>query len=344
MALHPLSRLRTRRTQGPTTSQFVLLATLAVALSSPAFAQDGVELGFPVSKFAPWKTQHDVLAIGGHNVAVLSVAVLSTEQLQVRLDWHFNDVRISDAAVLPAVPGLVADEGLLLVSGTMNGNEGYLGLFRIADRSAVWENKALPAPITVICTSGSKCIAGNDAGLVTQYDLRTGQAGWSNQLHSKLVTAMVRISDTQLASADWVGKIVLLDAATGREITNFQQHRDRITALIADPASSPTKLYSSSLDGTVRLWYPAQRRLVRFALLNKAVVAIASMGNNRILATTSDARIHVVDLNAAKVLHEEQSLHEYIQAMWPISDQAAIASDGRLRIFRVGVPTTKPLD
>ena len=316
-----------------------MLVVFAIILHGTSSAQDRIQLGFPVSKFAPWKTPDAVLAIGGHNVAVIGA-----EDLKVSLNWQFEDVRISDAAVVSDFEGRASEGGFLLASGTMNGNEGYLGLFRVSDRTAIWENKALSAPITVLCTAGAKCIAGNDAGIVTEYDLQDGRAGWSHQLHSKLVTAIVKISHTQMASADWVGKLVLFEAVTGREITNFQQHRDRITGMIADRSSSPIKLYSGSRDGTVRLWYPTQRRLVRFAQLDKAVVAIAPLGENRILASTTDSQLHVVDLNSAKVIAQASIGQEYVQTLWPVSERSFIGSDGRLSIFLGSVPATRAQD
>lgn len=206
--------------------------------------------------------------------------------------------------------------------------------------------------------SGENILLGDESGRLHLLSLETRKMVWTSAPHTKLVTATCLLSPTLAASADWAGNIELFDPTTGHSLDSFKQHRDAVTQLLplsnpaqSNPAqSNPTqpnltpakqaanpvsRLVSCSRDGTVRLWYPEQRRMVRFIQLQRPVVAIASLAENQpesqnqLLIATDDAQVHRVDLSQAKLLSSTPSGLDSVTAIVPTNQNAWLLLDGR---------------
>lgn len=279
--------------------------------------------------FASTQSPAHLLVAGGHDVARLNLKSLE-------LDQHLSlqDVRVARCATLP--------DGRWLIAGAQDLEYGFLALYEPSSGRADWTHAELPAPVTSLAVAGEVCVVGDDQGSVSAFACTTGEPVWSAPLHSKLVTDLVALEEPLCASADWIGKIVLFDCRSGSEVANFQQHRDRVTSLAAALSSQPSRLLSTSRDATVRLWYPTQRRLVRFAQLPEPATALAKLSDREVVVATRDGQLHVVDMNAAKVQTKLPSQLDYVQALHPVGGQRVLASDGlrHLTVIDLGAERT----
>lgn len=274
-----------------------------------------LDVGFPVIAI---EANNDVLYLcGGHNVA--SYAPSSGKMKQI---LHLSDVRISAVR-------LYSDH--VLVAGTYDFDKGYFAAHRILDGTQKWSVDDLPDAVTSLDTAGEVAAIGDEAGTIRIVSLPDGSVKQEINSHSKVVTAVSMFDESLCASADWVGKIVLCSPQNGAIEFDFQQHRDHVVALVASTDSTTPRLYSASRDGTVRLWYPAQHRLVRFVQLQQPVTCLVDLGEGILLAATRNAEIHRIDMNKAKVVASYDSGMHYVSCM-SNTEGSLVVSDGRKTI------------
>ncbi|RMF39857.1 MAG: hypothetical protein D6753_12830, partial [Planctomycetota bacterium] len=216
----------------------------------------------------------------------------------------------------------------LVVVGAVGDQSGFVGCHRIADGEAQWQVRGLEAVPVCVAADGRWIYAGDDAGRVTVYRATDGQQVWSRQVHTKLVTALVVLPGGVIASADWGGKIVLSRQRDGAELHSFQQHRDRVSDLGAWAQQNPLRLFSSGWDGTVRLWYPEQFRLVRFVQLNEPAVGMEVIDGRHIVAANPQGDLLWIDMDSAQVTRAEPSGLSYVHAMLVVPSDRLLVSDG----------------
>lgn len=239
---------------------------------------------------------------------------------------------------------------MLLIAGTQDHELGWLGRYDFSVGAFAWRHSDLNRPITSLAMFGERVIVGNDAGELAAFEATSGQVLWEQAPHAKLVTAVVRMTDTLGASGDWTGKIVLWDPATGNSLGDFQQHRDRIVSLtLLNPAASPgittqgqssevvdtPWMVSASRDGTVRLWYPKQRRLVRFVQLDQPLTALAALSATQVVVATNDARLHHIDLEQAKVLATYDCQIDFVTQLVALEPTRVLALQGTGAVERI---------
>ncbi len=233
----------------------------------------------------------------------------------------------------------------LVIAGTYESAAGMLGSYDVSTRSFAWRHNDLPHPITSMTATDNLVIVGDDAGEVRAFGAANGAPQWVRNSHAKMVTSVVNISDVMGASGDWTGKIELWNPKDGAPISSFQQHRDRIVGLVKmigedSTTSTIASMASASRDGTVRLWYPAQRRLVRFVQLEKPITAITGLSSSRVVVATNDAVLHLIDLTHAKVVSSTQCTIDFVTHIFQVDDSLlmALQGNGEVELVRVVQP------
>ncbi len=308
----------------------------AVALAQSAQSSAPWTVGFPAVRWlAPPAVDQSSSAggwlIGGHSLQHFDIADWQAAQ---PTDWP--DQVLHD--------GLWVDAQRLLVAGACDIEQGCLATCDAATGDLIWRRDDLPHPLTCVAATENLAIAGDDRGRISAFEMASGQPVWSREMHTKLVTAMVAIDSQICVSSDWGGKIVVFEAASGQELTNFQQHRDRVTDLAvwtdddANP-NTPPRLFSGSRDGTVRLWYPQQRRLVRFVQLDAPVTALLPLSRDRVWVATNDARLHLLDMERARVLASMASGLNYVVELARRDATSLLALNGTGQLVRLPLPS-----
>ena len=272
----------------------------------PSLAQS-VEFDFPATRLISVMQDGDSVSaslVGGHTFARVRMTSSSSStdeddatevKCEIQRLWYGESERIAGGAEI--------NRQQYAIFGSWEHESGWVGLFNIDAHQFTWKSE-FSEPITAGCLLDGQLVIGDEAGGVRQLQLNSGEAGWYAELHSSQVTAICRVAADIIASADWSGGIKLVDSSTGRELQHFSQHRDRITGLLVLPGtkdSAQPQMVSASRDGTVRLWYPRQRRMVRFAQLEQPVVQLVAIDDQqRVLVATEDGQLHVVDLGIAR--------------------------------------------
>lgn len=271
-------------------------STTAVSTSETATGQEPTWIDSPIFGFESSDSSGDVYAYGGHSIRSVDVSNFETTLL-----GNFPDSTIACCVNLL--------DGTLLIAGTLDLEYGFVGRWKIENQSWVWRQDKFENPITAAGCNQRHCVVGDDLGVITRLQLLDGKLDWTKSIHSKAVTSIVLVGEENIASGDWSGKIVLSASSDGGEIRQFRQHQDAITSILelrsvggARETSSVRKLVTASRDGTVRLWYPEQGRLVRFIQLSSPAVAMAVLADELVIVATSDGRLHQCDLGSAKVL------------------------------------------
>lgn len=301
----------------------------------------------PLGQQVHWKTAEVGAAVrelqfchsGLLAVSDQAVLKLDSDNARVLGKLALADVKISDFCVFDDAMflcgayrveyGFVArislsslDEAIARVS-----RQGRLDLEDIAD----WSKVDYPGPLTRVVSAGDTVCVGNEDGSVFALNSREGESRWAVSHHAKMVTALTVLrmpDDTMLlASGDWAGKIIVSDIKTGEAAETFGQHRDTITALRASSGAAG-HLHSASRDGTLRLWYVHQSRLVRFVRQSQPVVALDSFSNGLVVGATRRSELLLVDTGSAEILSTVRCPLDYIHAVAASQNCIAI-SNGR---------------
>jgi hypothetical protein len=290
-------------------------------------AQDMHALDFPATgSMLDASNPNQLLFFGGHSLAFFDVS-----ERRVVQKHQLDDRTITSACWTM--------DGRLILSGTRDGDGGWVGCFANRDYQTMQWQAELKHRVTCLASSNQRVLVGNDVGEITAIDAQTGRVEWLQQLHSKLVTCLAVSSPERCASSDWTGKIVVFDLRDGIEQTNFQQHRAQVSGLLVRTTINPLRLYSASRDGTVRLWYPAQGRLVRFVQLEEPISAICCMYDNLVVAATRDSKLHTLDMDRAKVVAEQPSGLEYVTGLSCLNATRLVAVDGKSHVRIIELPT-----
>lgn len=274
-----------------------------------------IALGFPACVAVP-KDAASCWLVGGHTLAQLD---LKTHRIVDRYDWPQRNFSSS-----------AGNYGDLVLGGTSDIEMGCLGVWDSSKQSRFrWIHDDLPFPITCVATVGDRVIAGNDQGEVAAFELESGKEIWKQQMHSKMVTSAVAVPGVLCVTADWIGKLVVFDSLDGQPQSDFQQHRDRVSNLVSGLAEPTPQVISGSRDGTVRLWYPTQGRLVRFVQMGEPITALENSGGGSVIAATRDAKLSRIDMQTAQVVSSQASNLEYVSYLLAVDGQTVLALDGK---------------
>ena len=293
---------------------------------------------------------NDFLLAGGH-----AIRKWSPGASQAKAILSAPEIRISAARLATGPAGDASDSGVserLFVAGAIDGEDGYLACHQLPQPSPLWSHADMEFAISAMLIVGQRVVVGDDRGNIHAFDSRTGTPLWKNPHHARMVTAVTDMDTETVVTGDWSGKIVVCDAKTGKEVTDFQQHRDRIVALesFSPDSGGPTRLFSASRDGTVRLWYPEQKRLVRFIQLERPVTAMTLVDANHVLAALEpdltlpspapSSSVVLIDMSRAREVSRIEAPLATIRALCKAGENQAIASDGIRQTLLLTIPSS----
>mmetsp|Transcript_23554 Transcript_23554/g.65323 ORF Transcript_23554/g.65323 Transcript_23554/m.65323 type:complete len:792 (+) Transcript_23554:137-2512(+) len=98
-------------------------------------------------------------------------------------------------------------------------------------------------------------------------------------------------------------------SVTGDKTGYIGSHRDRATAVVRDPRH-PTQVYTSSLDGTVKLWDTSDGELVSTIRVGEPVYSLACPKGSKVLYLTchrqeaKSGKVRRIDLSSGKVTQD----------------------------------------
>lgn len=209
---------------------------------------------------------------------------------------HAEDLR--EVGVLPFPYGPVevltfaADGTSLLAAGGTPGRQGGAVLYDVrtgAERGRFGEQRdaVLAAGVS---THGELVAVGGTRRRVEVFRVADGRALWQGD-HDEWVTAMALSPDGKLlASGDRAGKLIVREAANGREVHVLTGHEGGVSALAFRPDSG--LLTSAGADRTVRAHAMKDgREAWKQTVHGDAVLCLAWRSEDRLLSGGADGRV-----------------------------------------------------
>jgi WD40 repeat protein len=144
-------------------------------------------------------------------------------------------------------------------------------------------------------------------------DAATGKRIHKLEGHSRGVLAVCYLPDGKaLVSAGADNSLRVWDAAGGRPLRTLDNHTAMVNDLAVRPGEkedAPPLVVSVSDDRTVRLWKPTIGRMVRFARLTSAPLAVAwSRDGKTLAAACADGRLRVLDGETLESIAEQPAI------------------------------------
>jgi WD40 repeat protein len=148
---------------------------------------------------------------------------------------------------------------------------------------------------------------------VAVLDAVTGERVQKLAGHSRGVLAVCYLPDGKhLVSAGADHSLRVWDAASGRALRALDNHTAAVNDLAVRPAEkddAPLLVASASDDRTVRLWQPTVGRMVRFARLASAPLAIAWSPDGKTLAAAcADGHVRALDGETLAIIADQAAI------------------------------------
>jgi len=97
------------------------------------------------------------------------------------------------------------------------------------------------------------------------------------------------------------GSVNMIDVATGKFMSKFEGHQDRVTAVLFSPNGK--NLISGSFDGTVRLWNTQTSQVLSVIRHDEPVIGIATTPDGaKLLTRTIDDTLRTWNLASGKLI------------------------------------------
>jgi WD40 repeat protein len=142
--------------------------------------------------------------------------------------------------------------------------------------------------------------------------------------HSQSVMTVAFLPDGHFISASRDSTIRVWQPPTNELIRTLDNHTNEIHDIAVRPGSTepPYVIASSSVDRTVRFWWPVRGRLMRFAKLPSPALDIEwTPDGTSLIAACADGHVRVIDPDSVQITHDIE-----VGAGWLYT--LAVASDG----------------
>jgi len=164
--------------------------------------------------------------------------------------------------------------------------------------------------------------------------------------HSRGVRSVAFLGDADdLVSAGIDNSLRLWDLETGKLRRTLDNHKAAVVDLAVRPAHDGLPMIASAgEDQTIRFWQPTIGRMVRFANLPSAPLAIAwTADGNRLCASCRDGHFRIVDPDTVEMLADLEAVDgwAYCLAVTPDGKHALIGGE-RKQVVVVHLPVKQP--
>jgi WD40 repeat protein len=142
--------------------------------------------------------------------------------------------------------------------------------------------------------------------------------------HSQSVMTVAFLPDGHFISASRDSTIRVWQPPTNELIRTLNNHTNEIHDIAVRPGSTepPYVIASSSVDRTVRFWWPVRGRLMRFAKLPSPALDIEwTPDGTSLIAACADGHVRVIDPDSVQITHDVE-----VDTGWLYT--LAVASDG----------------
>ena len=270
-----------------------------------------------------------------------SLAVYEWPSLELRSEMRISLAQATHVSFSP-------DGSQLLVVGGHPADSGSLQLLP-------WPLKPQAEPTSIVAgddvlfqsawiDQDNIAVAGTDGHLaLVNFN---GQSARSLKGHSRHVLCVEVSTDSKLLfSGSDDTSLRVWNLESGQLVRTLNHHSGAVRDLAVQPNDNgPLVLASAGADGTVRLWQPEIGRLMRFARLESAPLAIAwTPQGDLLLAACEDGRLRTIDPLTVKVVQDSPAIEgwAYAVAASPDGERAVVAGEnGQLR----SLPITRPAE
>ena len=197
-----------------------------------------------------------------------------------------------------------ADSSMFAISGGSPGESGVIEVFSFPKFKLIrrWScHDDIATDLAWI--SDRRLISGDMTGACCQLDIDSKNAPDLVPIQSKGLLAVDRIAANQFVAAGLNNSIrVWNDANQTRDLNNHTAPVNDMAIQTGIDDTSKRVMVSASDDRTVRFWYPAIGRLLRFARLESIPnCVIWDESNQTAIAGCRDGKVRLIDLGTAKV-------------------------------------------
>ncbi|MEX2171499.1 MAG: hypothetical protein WD851_19425 [Pirellulales bacterium] len=317
---HYLSHLRTSASSADKISASKLLLVASTLLCSTALAAP------PITAVA-FTPDYSAVVVGSQ----AGLELKSWPALEHLSNFPTELINIHDLAFSP-------DGKLLATAGGVPAEYGTIELYRWPERTLLRRIDVHDDLVySIAWRSDSRQFGAASADQrVSLHDVAMQTAVRQLDGHSRGVLATVYLSDDQLLTAGVDATIRLWDTAASMPLRTFTNHTRPVHDLALRPGTgdAPPMVASCSDDRTIRFWQPTIGRLVRFARLDSAPLAIAWTANGKTLwAACHDGQLRAINPDDATVEHDLPALTgpAYCVAVAPDGTLLVAGTDGQLR-------------
>ncbi len=226
-------------------------------------------------------------------------------------------------------------DGFWLATGGEDGAVEIWDLENVHDRKGA--HHAAKVRAVVFSPDGNSIASAGDDGAVWIWSVLKGD-GRSLYKDVQPLTAIVWSATTIYAGrAD--GKVVELDAATGKLLGTLESHNAEVRVLALSPDGKI--LASGSRDGSAIVWTLADKKRRALATHADGVRDLVWTASNQLITAGGDPAIHIHDLAASKTFDLAGNTSAVNDLAVSPTEIAAACTDGKLRVWPItgGNPT-----
>jgi len=226
-------------------------------------------------------------------------------------------------------------DGFWLATGGEDGAVEIWDLESVHDRKGA--HHAAKVRAVVFSPDGNSIASTGDDGAVWSWSVLKGD-GRALYKDAQPLTA-IAWGATAIYAGRADGKVIAIDAATGKTLATLETHNAEVRVLALSPDG--TYLASGSRDGSVIVWTLADSKRRALATHADGVRDLVWTASNQLITAGGDPAIHIHDLAAAKTFDLAGNPSAVNDLAVSATEIAAACADGKLRVWPLtgGNPT-----
>ena len=227
-------------------------------------------------------------------------------------------------------------DGFWLATGGEDGAVEIWDLENVHDRKGA--HHAAKVRAVVFSPDGNSIASTGDDGAVWTWSVLKGD-GRSLYKEAQPLTA-IAWGPTTIYAGRADGKVISIDAATGKALATLESHHAEVRVLALSPDGK--HLASGSRDGSVIVWTLADSKRRALATHADNVRDLVWTASNQLITAGGDPAIHVHDLAAAKTFDLAGNPSAVNDLAVSATEIAAACTDGKIRVWPIDHPRGNP--